>query len=332
MSCLDPLAPGTVFAAEAVFVVIHSIFDMPVALPTTTAQGDDFIGRCTCHVHTHNHSSLKVGQVTRTAFHYAQNYYLQIYFVKKSYEQEQAKLQRLFDEVATDSEPEPDDDESSLPDDEVEVFEYGTNSEQNVSEIEENEDFIPMEQTTRVSYLFGKDETKWRKHPTKKRNVRTCAANLVSSLPGPKGDNRKISNMKNIWECFYTADMLENIVECTNKFISMQSYDITRDRTARPIDLVELKAFLSLLYISRANKSNYQNAKDLFRTDVIGLDDQNKIPDMRSTALRHNMTLYDHSWKPSRHVLEDAKGNEKESNSLTLAICVLSEFIFGYID
>ncbi|KAI4469692.1 hypothetical protein MML48_1g00941 [Holotrichia oblita] len=177
MSCLDPLAPGTVFAAEAVYVVIHSIFDMPVALPATTAQGDDFMGKCTCHAHTHHHSLAQ----TRS------NYYLQIYFVKKSYEQEQAKLQRLFDEVATDSEPEPDDDESSLPDDEVEVFEYGTNSEQNVSEIEENEDFIPMEQT---SYLFGKDETKWRKHPTKKRNVRTCAANLVSSLPGPKGQWR----------------------------------------------------------------------------------------------------------------------------------------------
>ncbi|KAK9703911.1 hypothetical protein QE152_g29017 [Popillia japonica] len=61
-----------------------------------------------------------------------------------------------FDEVATDSEPEPDDDESSsLPDGEVELFEYDTNSEQNVSEREDNEDFFPIEQTTRVPYFLS---------------------------------------------------------------------------------------------------------------------------------------------------------------------------------
>ncbi|KAK9744091.1 hypothetical protein QE152_g8067 [Popillia japonica] len=70
----------------------------------------------------------------------------------------------------------------SLPDGEVELFEYDTNSEQNVSEREDNEDFFPLEQTTRVPYLFRKDGTKWSKHPMKKRNVQSCVANVQWAL------------------------------------------------------------------------------------------------------------------------------------------------------
>ncbi|XP_072394910.1 uncharacterized protein [Diabrotica undecimpunctata] len=52
-----------------------------------------------------------------------------------------------------------------------------------------------------------------------------------------------------------------------SKFIALKRYDTVNTRTARPIDLIELKALFGLLYISGANKSNHQNADDLFRTD-----------------------------------------------------------------
>lgn len=45
------------------------------------------------------------------------------------FEEEQARLQRLFDDVSTRSEPEPDDDDSGLPHDQVRVLEYDINSE-----------------------------------------------------------------------------------------------------------------------------------------------------------------------------------------------------------
>ncbi|KAJ8965504.1 hypothetical protein NQ314_004093 [Rhamnusium bicolor] len=189
------------------------------------------------------------------------------YFINMEYEAEQARLQRFFDEVSTDSAPEPDDDDTSLPDEQVEVLEYDTNSEQDFSDGEDSEEYIPMQQTTRVPYLLEKDGTRWRKHPSKQRNIRTRAENIVPRLPGPKGDIGHKLNNKDIWECFYTTDMLESIVKYTNKFISMQSYDIIGNRTTRPIDLLELKAFLGLLYISGANKSNRQNAEDIFRTN-----------------------------------------------------------------
>ncbi|KAJ8966089.1 hypothetical protein NQ314_003745 [Rhamnusium bicolor] len=150
------------------------------------------------------------------------------------YEAEQARLQRLCDEVSTDSAPEPDDDDSSLPNEQVEVLEYDTNSEQDFSDDEDSKEYIPIQQTTRVPYLLGKDGTRWRKPPSKQRNIRTRAENIFPRLPGPKGDIRHKLNIKNIWECFYTTDMLESIVKYTNKFISMQFYDIIENRTAMP--------------------------------------------------------------------------------------------------
>nr|CAI5851506.1 unnamed protein product [Callosobruchus analis] len=56
-------------------------------------------------------------------------------------------------------------------------------------------------------------------------------------------------------------EMLDKIVGYTNILFAMQSYDLTKYRTNRPLDIIELKALLGILYITASKKSNRQNAE-----------------------------------------------------------------------
>lgn len=190
-----------------------------------------------------------------------------------NYERGQEWLLRLHREVLTDSEIEPDDDEGSLIDDHIETIE-DTESEEEFDN--EQNLLVPEEQemqAARIPCFIGKNgTTRWRKYPATARNVRTRAENIVTHLPGPKGDIRHKNKASEIWECFLSANMLEKIVTYTNKFIEMQAYDVSQNRSFRPTDLLEVKALLGLLYISGASKNSRRNAEDLFRTNGMAMD------------------------------------------------------------
>lgn len=60
------------------------------------------------------------------------------------------------------------------------------------------------------------------------------------------------------------------IVSYTNKFLEIQLYEILKNRSSTPTDLIEIKALLGLLHISCVSKNNHRacrNAEDLFRTN-----------------------------------------------------------------
>ncbi|KAJ8965808.1 hypothetical protein NQ317_000436 [Molorchus minor] len=69
-----------------------------------------------------------------------------------------------------------------------------------------------------------------------------------------------------------TDTMLEKIVFYTNEYIRSKSYDTKDLRTHNITDLIELKAFIGLLYISGANKSGRQNIEDLFRSNGMAME------------------------------------------------------------
>lgn len=61
------------------------------------------------------------------------------------------------------------------------------------------------------------------------------------------------------------------VVENANKYILLKQYNSTY-KTARRTDVNELEALLGLVYILVANKSNHQNAFDLFRTNGMSME------------------------------------------------------------
>ncbi|XP_018577832.1 uncharacterized protein LOC111692650 [Anoplophora glabripennis] len=102
-----------------------------------------------------------------------------------SYEKEQARLLQLMNEIdpyVTEYDDSEDDDEI----DNIKIFDEDTASEQDLSDAEED----PV--TFNEPYFLGKDgTTKWNKHfPT--RNVRTRSENIITHLPGVKGEAKKL--------------------------------------------------------------------------------------------------------------------------------------------
>ncbi|KAK9685290.1 Transposase IS4 [Popillia japonica] len=77
----------------------------------------------------------------------------------------------------------------------------------------------------------------------------TKAESIVYRLPGVVGTARESSSPIDIWGWSFTDEMLNDIVENTNKFISSEENG-PKNRTARPTDLLEEKALLGLLYLS----------------------------------------------------------------------------------
>lgn len=217
-----------------------------------------------------------------------------------TYEEEQRRLQRMFDEVETDVDVAEDSD-SSLGEDNIEIQEENSDSEQDITDNELNgSGSCEQRRGTRIPCMMGKDGTKWRKHCHRYPNVRTRRHNIVTQLPGVKGEAKNKKTPIEIWSLFITDTMLQNIVLYTNKYIVAKNYSETY-RTARTTDIDELKAFLGLLYLGGVMKSNFQNAADLFRSDGMGLEMFRLTMSLeRFKFLLRNIRLDDKETRPAR--------------------------------
>ncbi|KAJ8936879.1 hypothetical protein NQ314_012143 [Rhamnusium bicolor] len=176
-----------------------------------------------------------------------------------SYKADQARLLYLVEETNPYVSEYDDSDET----DNVEVLDINTDSEQEVSDYEKYS-IVPSDFSIREPYFLSKDGSiKWKKHfPLK--NVRTRSENIITHLPGVKGDTKKLKSPIDLWKCFIYDDILDVIVEYTNKIISTAKYPVS-SRAARLTNKTELKALLGLLYLSGVRKTNHLNASDLWK-------------------------------------------------------------------
>lgn len=152
--------------------------------------------------------------------------------------------------------------------DQLEVREADSETEQE-DDSEAEEEF---ESNENDQFFLGKDKiTKWYHNP-KSNRVRTPAQNLIKRLPGVIGNARNASTPLECWNCFFTNDIMEPIVAYTNQYITSIAGKFDRERDAKPIDLIELKAFIGLLFLAGVYKSNRQSLEDLWGTDGDGVE------------------------------------------------------------
>ena len=193
-----------------------------------------------------------------------------------NYEQEQEYLLRLWEEVDSDPAIEHDDDEDFDKDDQLEEREGDSESEQDLEDEVNGEgvddEILSKPKQRTEPYFTGKDRvTKWRKH-LPSLNVRTRSKNIVTRLPGVKGPARNLRTIVDIWKCFFDEEILNMIVSNTNLFITQQEYDRQQYRTARPTDLIEIKALLGLLYLAAVRKTNHLNATNLWSSNGTSIE------------------------------------------------------------
>ena len=108
-----------------------------------------------------------------------------------------------------------------------------------------------------VNYFVGKDKTtKWYHNPLL-TSSRARPQNLIRHLLGQIGDVMAKS-VAECWACFFTDDILETVVTCTNQYINFVKDNYARNWNAKCTDVIELKAFIGLLYLAGAYRANRQ--------------------------------------------------------------------------
>lgn len=115
------------------------------------------------------------------------------------------------------------------------------------------------------------DSYRWNKHPPSSRK-KTSKHNLLVHLPGVIGDARKAETILDSWLLFIDISILNSIVEWTNQYIEYVRPDFTRARDARSTDIVEIKAFIGLLYLAGVYRGSRLNLDDLWDINGDGIE------------------------------------------------------------
>ncbi len=196
---------------------------------------------------------------------------LPIVSVMASYEAEQERLRQMMEDVMDENneildDAYDDESEEAESDHEEEQLE-NSDSEQDISDVEETDEIL----SNSLSFI-GKDGTRWRKHSSTPRTVRTRKENIITRLPGPSAATRTLKNSLEIWEYFINDEMINMIVICTNAYIESITDKFARSRDVLPTNVVEIRALLGLLYMAGTYHANRLNAEDLWKTDGSGVE------------------------------------------------------------
>lgn len=132
--------------------------------------------------------------------------------------------------------------------------------------------------------------------------------NLVKHLPGVKRDFMNLKDPVSIWQLFFSEDILNIIVENTNLIIDKKKHNFSRERNCNPTNILELKAFLGLLYIAATRKSNHVNADDLWKTDGTSME-----------IFRLTMSLYRFRFLLAHIRFDDKESREERQKTDKLA-------------
>lgn len=135
-----------------------------------------------------------------------------------SYEEEQARLLKLWEEFDNVEEPDDDEEELITEDDLVENRGSGSDTEQEGDE-ENGSENCPPAKKARVPSFIGKDGTTvWKKQCSNKK-VRTRQDNIVIRLPGVKQVAKNAKSILECWTQFFSDRMLRTVVDNRNRYI-----------------------------------------------------------------------------------------------------------------
>ena len=170
------------------------------------------------------------------------------------------------------SSDEEDCEDSSNTDSEDNVEKRKEDSETEQEDVSDGEETDEGNRVAGVNYFVGKDKTaKWYHNPLL-TSSRTRPHNLIRHLPGQIGDPRLAKSVAECWACFFTDDILDTVVTCTNQFINFVKDNYVRNRDAKCTDVIELKVFIRLLYLAEAYRANRQSLEELWGTERDGVE------------------------------------------------------------
>ena len=123
------------------------------------------------------------------------------------------------------------------------------------------------------NYYLCKDKvTKWYKNPCVSNFAKTPSRNLLKFLPGPRNNASHIEDELQAFLLLITDEMIEEIVGCTNMYITAVQSNYDRKRDAKITTKTELMAFLGLLVLSGVKRAGHVSFLELWATDGSGIE------------------------------------------------------------
>ncbi|KAJ4431798.1 hypothetical protein ANN_20403 [Periplaneta americana] len=141
--------------------------------------------------------------------------------------------------------------ESEDEGDHISESEHNTDTEQEQeadSSDDDCDDNAPLSQFTTYK---GKDGTSRRKS-VPPRNVKTRACNIVTHLPGCKGQARQAKLPLDTWLCLIDDNIIDDIFKYTNIYIRSIQNNFVCERDVSITDQTEIKELFGLLYFAGA--------------------------------------------------------------------------------
>ncbi|XP_054727749.1 piggyBac transposable element-derived protein 4-like [Anastrepha obliqua] len=212
--------------------------------------------------------------------------------------------------------------------------ESNTESEYDASEIEEIEDDDPVESVEdpdvpppskrlrsgsglsaeqsssasskrgrRRSIVSGKNGHKWFTTP---RERVTNRAPFGSFIPGPVGIAKEAKTAYETWNLFFDDVILSKILQHTNeeihRYTEEREIDCTKDILYKPVDMIELKAFIGLMYFSGLQKTNMTSSDDLWDTKYGSIFYKATMSQKRFCTILRFLRYDDKATRPTRVV------------------------------
>ena len=123
------------------------------------------------------------------------------------------------------------------------------------------------------NYYLCKDKvTKWYKNSCLSKFAKTSSRNLLKFVPGPRNNASHIEDELQAFLLLITDEMIEEIVGCTNMYITAVQSNYDRKRDAKITTKTELMAFLGLLVLSGVKRAGHVSFLDLWATDGSGIE------------------------------------------------------------
>lgn len=139
-----------------------------------------------------------------------------------------------------------------------------------------SDDDIPLQQLQkrpRKQNYFGKNRFRWSSLPCTSR-TRTLQHNIIEQREGIQPAYRDAVNSSSspldICCQFFTDEMLESIVLHTNAKFQALRPNYMKQTCVRPLDIIELKAFIGMSFYTAVFKENHEHYKSWYSSDGTG--------------------------------------------------------------
>lgn len=192
-----------------------------------------------------------------------------------SYEEEQRRLQKLWDELESEEEVGGNVSSDCSDDgDYIQESDHFSDTEQSDasdsdSDVSPDESEVPLSE--RLQHYQAKNGTRWLKKPFP-TSVKQRPCDIIRFFSGVTNLSKNAVTPMEAWNLFFPNSTIEEIVACTNIYILKVRTNYTRERDAKCTDVREIKAVIGLLYLAGVLRSSHVRLSDLWAKDGTGVE------------------------------------------------------------